>query len=177
MAQYTGHLGAGRKTDVRRKLDGSLTNVERKSDERWTEVRRTLNGCWTNVGRKSDERWTQVGRTSNESRTNKAQPPLLRWQVATLHCSSWQRNAATRPAEHCSSLLWRGRQSVAARYCGEASRALQFAIVARPCNNHHEHLKNLSRLWRQLSYKGILEKLKEKGRVWPFYTTTKKLKP
>jgi hypothetical protein len=25
--------------------------------------------------------------------------------------------------------------------------------------------------------KGILKKLKEKGRVWPFYTTTKKLKP
>ncbi len=25
--------------------------------------------------------------------------------------------------------------------------------------------------------KGILEKLKEKGKVWPFYTTTKKLKP
>jgi hypothetical protein len=24
---------------------------------------------------------------------------------------------------------------------------------------------------------GIVEKLKEKGRVWPFYTTTKKLKP
>jgi hypothetical protein len=28
-----------------------------------------------------------------------------------------------------------------------------------------------------ISYKGILEKLKEKGRAWPFYTTTKKLKP
>jgi hypothetical protein len=25
--------------------------------------------------------------------------------------------------------------------------------------------------------KGILEKIKEKGRAWPFYTTTKKLKP
>jgi hypothetical protein len=25
--------------------------------------------------------------------------------------------------------------------------------------------------------KGILEKLKEKGRAWPFYTSTKKLKP
>jgi hypothetical protein len=25
--------------------------------------------------------------------------------------------------------------------------------------------------------KGILKKLKEKGKVWPFYTTTKKLKP
>jgi hypothetical protein len=25
--------------------------------------------------------------------------------------------------------------------------------------------------------KGILEKLKEKGRAWPFYTATKKLKP
>jgi hypothetical protein len=24
---------------------------------------------------------------------------------------------------------------------------------------------------------GIPEKLKEKGRAWPFYTTTKKLKP
>ncbi len=25
--------------------------------------------------------------------------------------------------------------------------------------------------------KGILEKLKEKGKAWPFYTATKKLKP
>jgi hypothetical protein len=24
---------------------------------------------------------------------------------------------------------------------------------------------------------GIIKKLKEKGRAWPFYTTTKKLKP
>ncbi len=24
---------------------------------------------------------------------------------------------------------------------------------------------------------GILEKLKEKGKAWPFYTTTKKMKP
>jgi hypothetical protein len=42
-----------------------------------------------------------------------------------------------------------------------------------PCNNHREHLENPSELWRQLSYKGILEKLKDKGRAWPFYIATK----
>ncbi len=36
-----------------------------------------------------------------------------------------------------------------------------------------EHLENPSELWRQLSYKGILKKLKDKGRAWPFYTATK----
>ncbi len=52
--------------------------------------------------------------------------------MAALHCSSWQRNAAVRPAEHYNSLLWRGRQSVVARCCGEADRALQLIAVAKP---------------------------------------------
>jgi hypothetical protein len=49
--------------------------------------------------------------------------------VAALHCNSWQRNVAARPAERYNSLLWRGRQNVAARYCGEAGSGLQLAAA------------------------------------------------
>jgi hypothetical protein len=38
-------------------------------------------------------------------------------------------------------------------------------------------LKILSNYGGNSPNKRILEKLKEKGRAWPFYTTTKKLKP
>ncbi|CAM6072980.1 unnamed protein product [Sphagnum tenellum] len=81
------------------------------------------------IGGKSNERRTKIERKSDGCRTSKAQPPLLLWQVATLHCSSWQRNAAARLAERCNSQLWRGRQSVLACYCGEAGSGLQFGAV------------------------------------------------
>jgi DNA integrity scanning protein DisA with diadenylate cyclase activity len=31
---------------------------------------------------------------------------------------------------------------------------MKFSCRRWPCNNHHEHLENPSKLWRQLSYKG-----------------------
>jgi hypothetical protein len=34
-----------------------------------------------------------------------------------------------------------------------------------PCRDHREHLENPSKLWKQLSKPGILEKLKKKGRA------------
>ncbi len=79
-----------------------------------------------------DERRTEVGRKSNEHRTSRAQSPLLRWQVAVLHYSSWQRNTVARPVERYNSLLWWGRQNVATRCYGGAGRALQLAAMVRP---------------------------------------------
>jgi len=49
--------------------------------------------------------------------------------VASLHCNSWQRNVAARPAERYNSLLWRGRQNIAARCCGEADSGLQLTVA------------------------------------------------
>ncbi|CAM6027938.1 unnamed protein product [Sphagnum balticum] len=46
--------------------------------------------------------------------------------------------AMARPIEHCSSLLWRGRQSIAARCCGEAGNRLQLAATAM-ANNTTTH--------------------------------------
>ncbi len=108
---------------------------------RKTSGRRTQDGRRTDVGRTSDGSRTKVGRKFDERRTNKAQPPLLPWQVAALHYNSWQRNAAVRLAEHYNSLLWRGRQSVAARCCGEAGRALQLIAVARPATGYSSLLR------------------------------------
>jgi len=52
--------------------------------------------------------------------------------------------AMARPAERCSSLLWRGWQRVVARYCGNGQQrcnswrwptALQLAVLGRQCCN------------------------------------------
>jgi hypothetical protein len=39
-----------------------------------------------------------------------------------------------------------------------------------PCSDHREHLENPSKLWRQLSKQGILEKLRKERKGWTFYT-------
>ncbi len=96
----------------------------------WTSGCRTQDGCPTEVGWKSDECRTDVGRISDGRWTSKAQSRLLRWQVAALHSNSWQHNIAARLVERCNSLLWRGRQRVAARCCGEAGSGLQFVAAA-----------------------------------------------
>ncbi|CAK9217421.1 unnamed protein product [Sphagnum troendelagicum] len=86
--------------------------------------------CRTDVGRKSDGSRTEIGRKFDGRRTSRAQPQLLRWQVASLHYNSWQRNVAARPAKRCNSLLWRGQQNVVARCYGKGSRALQLVVAA-----------------------------------------------
>ncbi len=123
-----------RAQDVGRKLDGRRTKVGRTSDGSWMDVERKLDGRRTKVGRTWDGRRTNVGCKLDGRRTSRAQPPLLRWQVAALHCNSWQRNAAARPAERCNSLLWRGRQSVATRCCGKAGNGLQLAAAIMASN-------------------------------------------
>jgi hypothetical protein len=120
--------------DVGRKWDGHRTEVGRTSDRRRTEVGQRSNGSRTDVGCKLDER-----------RTNRAQPPLLRWQVASLHCNSWQRNVVARPAERYNSLLWRGRQNIAARCCGEADSGLQLTVAVMASGDGQQRCN--SRCW------------------------------
>jgi hypothetical protein len=91
--------------------NGRRTDIGCKSEESPTDGRR-----------KSDESPIEIGRKSDGRRTKRTQPPLLRWQVAALHCNSWQRNATARPAECCNSLLWRGQQRVAVRCCGNGQQ-------------------------------------------------------
>jgi len=46
-----------------------------------------------------------------------------------------------------------------------------------PCSDHREHLENPSKLWRQLSKQGILEKLRRERKGWTFYTVVNNWNP
>ncbi len=89
------------------------------SDGRRTEVRRT-----------SDENRTKIRRTSDEqssvAATAMAGGGAALQLLATQRCGeagkTLQLAAMARPAECCSSLLWRGRQQVAARCCGNGQQ-------------------------------------------------------
>ncbi len=87
-------------------MTSAMTQAGRRTEVQWTKVgrtsdRRRMEVGQTKVERTSDESWTDVRRTSEESRTCRAQPPLRRWQAATLHCSCSQR--CNDGQERCSS--------------------------------------------------------------------------
>jgi hypothetical protein len=80
-----------------------------------TSRRRTQNGCRTEVGWKSDEQ-------SSVAVATMASGDAALQLLATQRCGeagrTLQLTTRARPIERCSSLLWRGRQWVAARCCG-----------------------------------------------------------
>ncbi len=90
------------------------------------------------VRQTSDENRTKVRWTSGEQSSvavvamagGSVELQLLAMQRYGEAGRALQLVAMARPVECCSSLLWRGRQTVAARCCGEADNELQLVAAA-----------------------------------------------
>ncbi|CAK9869756.1 unnamed protein product [Sphagnum jensenii] len=71
------------------------------------------------------------GRRTQDNRTHGSLMNVGRTSEASLMDVERAKLSRRYYNERCSSLLWRGRQSVAARCYGEGDRALQLAAMAR----------------------------------------------
>jgi hypothetical protein len=62
-------------------------------------------------------------------------------------------------------------------YWNVLQRSSESVCKRWPCSDHREHLENPSKLWRQLSKQGILEKLRKERKGWTFYTVANNWNP